>query len=193
MPAPFQPHGNPKSHRLHMIPQKEYKRGGYWAWFFSCWFESPRDVQSGPEHLLFLAWPPTHWQYRVSIIAAYVSSHSELATAQLGLPEKDWHSKAELTKPKHSRLSKCPKPSYKQQVSSPREKSCLKMWTYTHRTPMWNQTWFLLLSYLVFVQEMCQRVSQNLNNISFTSNNIKYLELTAISTVLIIVLKMEDI
>lgn len=37
-------------------------------------------------------------------------------------------------------------------------------------------------------------MSQNLDNISFTSNYIKYLEFTsAVSTVLIIVLKMEDI
>lgn len=50
--------------------------------------------------------------------------------------------------------------------------------------PLRNQTWyhaFLLLSYLVFVQEICQIGSQNLDNISFTSNYIKYLEFTTAS------------
>lgn len=47
--------------------------------------------------------------------------------------------------------------------------------------PYKTNPWFLLLSYLVFVQEICQRVSQNLDNISFTSNYIKYLELTAVN------------
>lgn len=47
--------------------------------------------------------------------------------------------------------------------------------------PYKTKPWFLLLSYLVFVQEICQRASQNLDNIPFTSNYIKYLELTAVN------------
>lgn len=53
---------------------------------------------------------------------------------------------------------------------------------------------FCFYRFLIFVQEICQRASQNLDNISFTSNYIKYLEFTtAVSTVLIIVLKMENL
>lgn len=68
-----------------MIPQKEYKRGCYWTlFFFPAGFESHHDVQAGPEHLLFLPWSPTCWQFRVSIVPAYVSSHSELAAGPAG-------------------------------------------------------------------------------------------------------------
>lgn len=95
--------------------------------FFPAGFESHHDVQAGPEHLIFLPWPPTSWQYRVSITSSYVffplwTSHRP-SWSFLSRIKK---SKAKQTKPKHLRLSNCPKPSYKQQVSSPREKSCLK-------------------------------------------------------------------
>lgn len=78
MPVPFQP-----SLTCYMIPQKEYKEGVTGLCFFPTGFE-PLDVQAGPEHLLFLPWPPTRWQFRVSIVPAYVSSHSELATGPAG-------------------------------------------------------------------------------------------------------------
>lgn len=52
---------------------------------------------------------------------------------------------------------------------------------------------FCFYHILVLSRKICPRVSQNLDNISFTSNYIKYLGFTAVSNVLIIVLKMEDI
>lgn len=72
------------------------------------------------------------------------------------------------------------------------------MWIYTHKTvmvsfPYETKPGFCFYHILFLSRKICQRVSQNLDNISFTSNYIIYLGFTAVSTVLIIVLKMEDI
>lgn len=58
------------------------------------------------------------------------------------------------------------------------------MYIYTHKTVMVSlpcKTKPGFCFYLVSCLEICQRVSQNLDNISFTSNYIKYLELTAVN------------
>lgn len=76
------------------------------------------------------------------------------------------------------------------------------MWIYTHKTVMVSLphetkpavTPFCFYRFLILSRKSVKRVSQNLDNISFTSNYIKYLEFTtAVSTVLVTVLKMEDL
>lgn len=124
-----------------------------------------------------------------------------------------WKSKENEIKLKHSRPSNCPKSSHETTAFFFKRKIILKKkpWNYTYKnvtlhtncnsfTSMWNQPWYLscllLLSYqrFVFAQEICQRVSQDLDSISFTSNYNEYLEFTtAVSTVLIIVLKLADL
>lgn len=115
-------------------------------------FESHHDVQAGLEHLLFLPQPPIRWQFRVHTAPAWClplwTSHR---------PSWAFLRRTKTAKQNRQNTHIQDYQTVQSLLINNREKSCLKMWIYTHKTvmisPIWNQTWFLLLSYLVFVQK----------------------------------------